>query len=288
MLQSMTGFGKAAGSYKGKKVSIEIRALNSKGLDLTVRTHTLYRELESEIRRVITDQLVRGKIDVNVVLEDTGNSKSVCLNQSLVKAYYEDLKKANETLGETSLDYLAMIVRLPDVYTNEKEELTAEERAWILDLSLQSCTKLKEFRLQEGEALHIDFTKQIEGIRRLMLETEPFESERVEIVRQRMEKQLEDIKTGNYDQNRLEQELIYYLEKFDVSEEKMRLTNHLDYFLTTMVEGATGRKLGFIGQEIGREINTLGSKCNHAEMQKKVVDMKDHLEKIKEQVLNTL
>jgi uncharacterized protein (TIGR00255 family) len=288
MLQSMTGFGKAAASFDGKKISIEIRALNSKGLDLTVRTHNSYRELEAEIRKIVTDDLERGKVDVNVVIEDRGESTSVRLNQSLVKEYYTDLKKTNMELGETSLDYLSMIVRFPEVFTNEKQVLSKEEKDWVLNLVCQSSTKLKEFREQEGQALKIEFIKQIEGIRQLLAETEPFEGDRVEIVRQRMEKQLEEIKSGNYDANRLEQELIYYMEKFDVSEEKMRLTNHLDYFLETMEEGAIGRKLGFISQEIGREINTLGSKCNHAEMQKKVVDMKDHLEKIKEQVLNTL
>ncbi|MBU2019723.1 MAG: YicC family protein [Bacteroidetes bacterium] len=288
MLQSMTGFGKATGTFKGKKISIEIRALNSKGMDLTVRTHHTFRELESGIRKMVTDALERGKVDVNLFLEDAGESTSVRLNQALVKSYYDDLKAANDALGEESKDYLSMIVRLPEVYTTEKEVLTTDEKDWVMNLAQETCNKLQEFREQEGAALKIEFIKQIEGIRQLMLETAPFEAGRVEIVRQRMEKQLEEIKTGSYDANRLEQELIFYMEKFDVSEEKMRLTNHLDYFLQTMEEGAIGRKLGFICQEIGREINTLGSKCNHAEMQKKVVDMKDHLEKIKEQVLNTL
>lgn len=288
MLQSMTGFGKAIGSYEGKKLSIEIRALNSKGLDLTVRTPNQYRELEPEIRKVITDQLERGKIDVNVNLEEVGDSKSVRLNQSLVKAYYEDMKQANDTLGLKTEDYLSLIVRLPDVFSSEKAELQKEEKEWILGLTGEACDALASFRKQEGEALKKDFTLNIESIRNLMQGTEQYEKERVAIVRQRMEKQLEEIKTGQYDQNRLEQELIYYIEKFDVSEEKMRLSNHLDYYLETMKKASTGRKLGFIAQEIGREINTLGSKSNHAEMQKKVVEMKDHLEKIKEQVLNTL
>ncbi|MCT4561750.1 MAG: YicC family protein [Crocinitomicaceae bacterium] len=288
MLQSMTGFGKAIGSYEGKKLSIEIRALNSKGLDLTVRTPTQYRELEPEIRKVITDLLERGKIDVNVNLEEVGDSKSVKLNQSLVKSYYEDLKAANDALGLTTDDYMSLIVRLPDVFSSEKAELGKEEKEWVLALTSDACKGLASFREQEGVALSKDFTNNIEAIRVLMNGTEQYEKERVAVVRQRMEKQLEEIKTGQYDQNRLEQELIYYIEKFDVSEEKMRLSNHLDYFLQTMKKASTGRKLGFIAQEIGREINTLGSKSNHAEMQKKVVEMKDHLEKIKEQVLNTL
>lgn len=288
MLQSMTGFGKAIGSYEGKKLSIEIRALNSKGLDLTVRTPTQYRELEPEIRKVITDLLERGKIDVNVNLEEVGDSKSVKLNQSLVKSYFEDLKAANDALGLTTDDYMSLIVRLPDVFSSEKAELGKEEKEWVLALTSDACKGLASFREQEGVALTKDFTHNIEAIRGLMNGTEQYEKERVAVVRQRMEKQLEEIKTGQYDQNRLEQELIYYIEKFDVSEEKMRLSNHLDYFLQTMKKASTGRKLGFIAQEIGREINTLGSKSNHAEMQKKVVEMKDHLEKIKEQVLNTL
>ena len=288
MLQSMTGFGKAVGTFKGKKISVEIRALNSKGLDLTVRTHNSYRELEPEVRKLVTDQLERGKVDLSIFLEDSGDANCVRLNQSLVKAYYEDLKAANEVIGEKTTDYLSLIVRLPEIYSTEKQDLSSDEKEWLMDLCKNACENLIQFREQEGEALRIEFVKQIEGIRKLLIETEPCEGERVEVVRQRMEKQLEELRTGNYDPNRLEQELIYYLEKFDVSEEKMRLTNHLDYFLQTMQEGAIGRKLGFIGQEIGREINTLGSKCNHAEMQKKVVDMKDHLEKIKEQVLNTL
>jgi uncharacterized protein (TIGR00255 family) len=221
-------------------------------------------------------------------LEDSGTTKSVTINKSLVKAYYDDLKATNDLIGAKTEDYLSLIMRMPDVMSSEKEDLSKEEKKWIFDLITEGCKNLNEFRAQEGAALEIDFTKNIENIRRLMLEIEPFEGERVAVVRQRMEKQLEEISSGSYDNNRLEQELIYYLEKFDVSEEKMRLINHLDYFLAEMKQPASGRKLGFISQEIGREINTLGSKSNHAEMQKKVVEMKDNLEKIKEQVLNTL
>lgn len=288
MLQSMTGFGKASGSFLGKKVSIEVRALNSKVLDLNVRTPNLYRELESLIRKLVSDELERGKIDVSVILDETGDAKSITVNKALVKAYYEDMKAANELIGEKTEDYLALIMRLPEVLTNEKTELSQEEKDWLMSLTKEACDKLNEFRNQEGDSLVADFTANIEAIRTLLDETAEFEGERVAIVRQRMEKQLEDIRTGNYDANRLEQELIYYLEKYDVSEERTRMTNHLDYFIETMKIPSSGRKLGFISQEIGREINTLGSKCNQADMQKKVVDMKDHLEKIKEQVLNTL
>ncbi len=288
MLQSMTGFGKATASFEGKKVSVEIRALNSKTMDLSVRCPSVYRPLESEIRKVVQEDLERGKIDVNVNIEDTGDMKSVSINRSLAKAYYADLKSVNDEIGETSVDYLAMIMRLPDVMTNAKEETNVEEKKFMVDLTRAATQKLQEFRKQEGEALRIEFTERIEDIRRLMVEIEPFEPLRVATVRERMLKQLEEIENGQYDPNRLEQELIFYVEKFDIAEEKMRLTNHLDYFLETMMTKSSGRKLGFITQEIGREINTLGSKSNQADMQKKVVEMKDNLEKIKEQVLNTL
>lgn len=288
MLQSMTGFGKATASFEGKKVSVEIRALNSKTMDLSVRCPSVYRPLESEIRKVVQEDLERGKIDVNVNIEDTGDMKSVSINRSLAKAYYADLKSVNDEIGETSVDYLAMIMRLPDVMTNAKEETNVEEKKFMVDLTRAATQKLQEFREQEGEALRVEFTERIEDIRRLMVEIEPFEPLRVATVRERMLKQLEEIENGQYDPNRLEQELIFYVEKFDIAEEKMRLTNHLDYFLETMKTQSSGRKLGFITQEIGREINTLGSKSNQADMQKKVVEMKDNLEKIKEQVLNTL
>jgi uncharacterized protein (TIGR00255 family) len=288
MLQSMTGFGKATGSFQGKKVTIEIRALNSKTLDLNVRIPSIYRPIESDMRKILMKELERGKVDVNVNIDDSGDAKSVSVNKSLAKAYYEDLKSVNEAIGETSVDYLAMIMRMPDVLISEKEDLPEGEKAFLMDLLHAACDGLNEFRKQEGEALNKEFTERIEDIRRLLVEIEPFENLRVETIRTKLEKQLEEISEGNYDVNRLEQELIFYVEKFDVAEEKMRLTNHLDYFLETMKMERTGRKLGFITQEIGREINTLGSKSNQADMQKKVVEMKDNLEKMKEQVLNTL
>jgi uncharacterized protein (TIGR00255 family) len=288
MLQSMTGFGKATGTFEGKKVSVEIRALNSKTMDLNVRCPSSYRPLEAGIRKIVQDELERGKVDVNINIEDSGDMKSVTVNRSLAKAYYEDLKAVNAEMGETSQDYLAMIMRLPDVMSNAREDVSEGEKTFMMDLSKEASTDLNEFRAQEGEALNIEFTERIEDIRRLLIEIEPFEPLRVAVVRERLAKQLDDISGGNYDANRLEQELIFYVEKFDIAEEKMRLTNHLDYFLETMKEPRSGRKLGFITQEIGREINTLGSKSNQADMQKKVVEMKDNLEKIKEQVLNTL
>jgi uncharacterized protein (TIGR00255 family) len=288
MLMSMTGFGKITGSFESKKVSIEIRSLNSKSLDLNVRIASNYRELESEIRKIVGEELDRGKIDVYINLDSTGDTKNFTLNKDLAKAYFEDLKEVNALINGKTEDYLALILRMPDIYNNEREELSTEEKTWLLALMREACGKLNEFRRQEGDALVQEFTLRIEDIRRLLLDVPKYEAERLEVVRDRMRKGLEELENGKHDQNRLEQEMIFYMEKLDVSEEKMRLMNHLDYYIETMKVPMSGKKLGFISQEIGREINTLGSKSNHAEMQKLVVDMKDNLEKIKEQILNTL
>jgi uncharacterized protein (TIGR00255 family) len=285
---SMTGFGKITGSFESKKVSIEIRSLNSKSLDLNVRIASNYRELESEIRKIVGEELDRGKIDVYINLDSTGDTKNFTLNKDLAKAYFEDLKEVNALINGKTEDYLSLILRMPDIYNNEREELSTEEKKWLLALMREACGKLNEFRRQEGDALVQEFTLRIEDIRRLLLEVPKYEAERLEVVRDRMRKGLEELENGKHDQNRLEQEMIFYIEKLDVSEEKMRLMNHLDYYIQTMKVPMSGKKLGFISQEIGREINTLGSKSNHAEMQKLVVDMKDNLEKIKEQILNTL
>jgi uncharacterized protein (TIGR00255 family) len=283
----MTGFGKATGNFQSKKVSIEIRTLNSKSLDLNVRLAPIYREVESEIRKIVGDSLDRGKIDLNINLDSTGDVKNFTINKDLAKAYYADLKAVNSLIGEHTDDYLSVILRMPDIYINEREELSAEEKTWILNLTKEAVERLNEFRRQEGQALEKEFTDRIKDIRRWLNEVPKYEQERIEVIRERIKKNLEDL-SAKYDDNRLEQEMIFYIEKLDVSEEKMRLANHLDYFLETMKLPLSGKKLGFITQEIGREINTLGSKSNHAEMQKLVVDMKDSLEKIKEQVLNTL
>lgn len=288
MLMSMTGFGKITGSFESKKVSIEIRSLNSKSLDLNVRIASNYRELESEVRKIVGELLDRGKIDVYINMDSTGDVKNFTLNKDLAAAYFEDLKEVNALINGSTEDYLSLILRMPDIYNNEREELTDAEKAWLLQLVKDACEKLNEFRRQEGNALVQEFTLRIEDIRRLLLEVPKYESERLDTVRDRMRKGLEELQNGKIDENRLEQELIFYIEKLDVSEEKMRLMNHLDYYIDTMKVPMSGKKLGFISQEIGREINTLGSKSNHAEMQKLVVDMKDNLEKIKEQILNTL
>lgn len=284
----MTGYGKATAAYLGKRVSVEIKSLNSKSLDLNVRYAPIYKELEGNIRALIGEYLDRGKVDVTINIDSTGDAKNYTINQDLAKAYYNDLKAVSAAIGEKSEDYLSMILRMPDIYINEKEELSVEEKEWILGLVKEALDQLNNFRRQEGIALEKEFTERIEDIRRLLLEVPKYENERIDTIRERMRKALEELESKSYDGNRFEQEMIFYIEKLDVSEEKMRLMNHLDYFLETMILPSGGKKLGFISQEIGREINTLGSKSNHAEMQKLVVDMKDNLEKIKEQILNTL
>lgn len=284
----MTGYGKATSNFLNKRITVEARSLNSKSLDLTVRYAPIYKELEGDIRSLISENLDRGKIDITINIDGTGDSKNYTINKDLAIAYYNDLKSVNEAIGEKSEDYLSLIVKMPDIFINEKEELSDAEKKWLLDLVQQAANQLNDFRRQEGISLEKEFTARIEDIRRLLLEVPKYESERIDTIRERMKKSLEDLGNTSYDDNRFEQELIFYIEKLDVSEEKMRLMNHLDYFLETMVLPSGGKKLGFISQEIGREINTLGSKSNHAEMQKLVVDMKDNLEKIKEQILNTL
>jgi uncharacterized protein (TIGR00255 family) len=288
MLQSMTGFGKSNGLYQSKKVSIEIRSLNSKGLDLNLRIPSVYRELESELRKLLGEQLDRGKIDFGIYIESQADQSNGLINTELASLYYQELKKLNESWSEAPVDYLSLVLKLPEVLNQQAPEVSDEEKEFIMKLALSACEKLTQFRAQEGQALHVDFTEKIESIRNGIQEIRVFEPERIQVIRERISKALSDLSDVRIDENRLEQEMIFYLEKLDVSEEKMRLTNHLDYFLNTMVIPRNGKKLGFICQEMGREINTLGSKCNHAEIQKRVVDMKDNLEKMKEQILNTL
>ena len=284
----MTGYGKATGTFQGKKITIEVRSLNSKSLDLNIRCAPFYKELEGEIRKVIGEQLDRGKVDLSLSIDSTGESKNYSINKDLAKAYTADLKALEEITGKPVDDYATLILRMPDIFVNEKEEIDEDERNWLLSILNEACNQINEFRRQEGIALEKEFEERIGDIRNLLNEVPKYEQERIDIIRARMKKSLEELDNKSYDDNRFEQELIFYIEKLDVSEEKMRLSNHLDYFLETMKTNVPGKKLGFIGQEIGREINTLGSKSNHAEMQKLVVDMKDNLEKIKEQILNTL
>ena len=288
MLQSMTGFGKSNGIFQSKKVSVEVRSLNSKGLDLNLRIPSVYRELESDIRKLVGEQLDRGKIDLGIYVESQGDVSNGLINVELATTYYHELKRLNESWSEAPVDYMSLVLRMPEVLNQQVPEIGDDEKAFIMELCINACEKLTQFREQEGRALQVDFTEKIASIRQGIQEIIVFEPERIQIIRERISKALSDLSDVRIDENRLEQEMIFYLEKLDVYKEKMRLTNHLDYFLKTMMIPRNGKKLGFICQEMGREINTLGSKCNHSEIQKRVVDMKDNLEKMKEQVLNTL
>jgi len=256
-------------------------------MDINARIPSQYKELDGAIRKMIGAELGRGKVDVYVSIDSIGDESGVSINKGLAKAYYNELKALDNELGEKTEDYLSLILRMPDIYETTGGDLTDEEKEWLLDLVKEAIDHLNDFRRKEGEDLEKEFDARIGDIGDLLNEVPKFEEERIQVIRERMKKSLEEMENG-YDDNRFEQEMIFYIEKLDVSEEKMRLSNHLDYFLETMKLKQSGKKLGFIGQEIGREINTLGSKSNHAEMQKLVIDMKDNLEKIKEQILNTL
>ena len=288
MLLSMTGFGKSNGVFESKKVSVEIRSLNSKGLDLSLKIASPYRDLETDIRKILSENLYRGKIDLGIFIESTSESLSNILNNEVATKYYSAIKKLNESWGEPPQDYLSIVLRMPEVLNTQNAEISEKEKKWILNLVNETCGKLNDFRAQEGAALKKEFELRISEIRSLLLQIGAFEDIRILQIKERILKGLKELEHPNLDQNRLEQEMIFYLEKLDVSEEKMRLTNHLNYFIETMNSPLSGKKLGFITQELGREINTLGSKSNHGEMQRLVVEMKDNLEKIKEQVLNTL
>jgi uncharacterized protein (TIGR00255 family) len=288
MVLSMTGYGKATGSFDGKKIVVEIRSLNSKSLDLNFRMIPIYREKELELRAIVSELLDRGKVEVSVNLENAAESKNYTINKTLAQSYYKDVKELAELLNEPTNDLLPVVLRMPEIYSNDKEALSDEETVFVMNLMREACLNLVEFRKKEGDQLRADFMQNINRINELLALVPQFENERISIVRERMRAGLEKISNQAVDENRFEQELIFYIEKMDISEEKMRLSNHLDYFVETMDLPLCGKKLGFISQEIGREINTLGSKSYHVEMQKIVVEMKDHLEKIKEQVLNTL
>lgn len=284
----MTGYGKATTTFEGKKIVVEIRSLNSKSLDLNLRLTSCYRDKELEIRAIIGSFLDRGKVEASITIENTTDSKNFTINKSVVAAYYNDLKSIATNLGESIGDLLPIVMRLPEIFSNEKETVSSEEIDCVFDLMKEACVNLVAFRKQEGDQLRADFEGNISSITKLLAQVPVYENERIGIVRERMRAGLEKLTAMKIDENRFEQELIFYIEKMDISEEKMRLSNHLDYFTETMNLPVCGKKLGFITQEIGREINTLGSKSYHVALQKIVVEMKDHLEKIKEQVLNTL
>ena len=292
MIQSMTGYGKATAELSDKKINVEIKSLNSKAMDLSTRIAPLYREKEIEIRNEIAKALERGKVDFSLWIDKKDACELITpINQDVVVAYYERIRTISEATGiPVPEDWFSTLLRMPDVMTkNDIQELSEEEWKAVHATVLQAIQNLVEFRIQEGAALEKKFREKISNIAKLLTSVDPYEKERVEKIKERITDALEKTISVDYDKNRLEQELIYYIEKLDINEEKQRLSNHLKYFINTMEDGSgQGKKLGFIAQEMGREINTLGSKSNHAEMQKIVVQMKDELEQIKEQVLNVM
>ena len=292
MIQSMTGYGKAEAHCNGKKIHIEIKSLNSKSLDLSARIAPLYREKEIEIRKYLAQALERGKVDFSIWVEKDADRQATPINPFVVSNYKQQIETISKDLAinAPTTNWWDIIVRLPELTTPvEQEELSQDEWNEAYRAIQQATQALIEFRKQEGQALYKMFTLKINNIEQLLSSIVPYEKERTEKIRQRLEERLCELKGVDYDKNRLEQELIYYIEKLDISEEKQRLTNHLKYFRETLDGGCgQGKKLGFIAQEMGREINTTGSKSNLAEMQNIVVKMKDELEQIKEQVLNVL
>ena len=292
MIQSMTGYGKATAELPDKKINVEIKSLNSKALDLSVRIAPLYREKEMELRNEITKILEHGKVDFSLWIEKKECTEGATpINQTLVESYYNQINQISKSVGiPLPTDWFQTLLRMPDVMSKtEVQELTDEEWALARQVIEEAIGHLIDFRQQEGAALEKKFREKIQNLHSLLDSVEPFEKERVDKIKERISDALEKTISVDYDKNRLEQELIYYIEKLDINEEKQRLNNHLKYFVTTLESASgQGKKLGFIAQEMGREINTLGSKSNHAEMQKIVVQMKDELEQIKEQVLNVL
>ncbi len=288
----MTGYGKATGDYNGKKISVEIRSLNSKGVDLSVRMSSLYREKELELRNELSRRLERGKIDVNIFAENTsGEVAKTTLNKPLLQNYYNELKTIATEIGEQDrTNFLSLLIGMPDILQTTREELNEEEWKFILGLLEQTIGLFNNFREQEGTALGNELKQRINLILVNLEKVETLADDRKPAIRAKLLKGLEELADKMpVDQNRFEQEVIYYLEKLDITEERVRLRTHCNYFVETMdIKLNEGKKLGFIAQEIGREINTIGSKCNDAEIQRYVVQMKDELEKIKEQVLNVL
>jgi len=286
MIQSMTGFGKASLQLPTKKITVEVKSLNSKGLDLSVRMPSTYREMELGLRNQIALKLERGKVDFSIFIESTAEQTSTKVNVPIVKAYINQLREVYPAAAETEL--MKMAIRMPDTMKTEREEIDENDWVQIQTVIEEGLQNILNFRKDEGASLEKEFQLRIGNIRQYMNDALALDPERVQAIKDRLQTAIAELKV-NVDENRFEQELIYYLEKLDITEEKVRLTNHLDYFLET-INGteANGRKLGFITQEMGREINTMGSKSNHAQMQKLVVMMKDELEKIKEQVLNVL
>lgn len=285
MIQSMTGFGKHTVQLPSKKITIELKSLNSKSLDINARMPSAYREKELQLRKTIASSLIRGKIDFGLYVEMTGNETSSVVNEGVLRQYMEQLKSIAD--GE-DIRLMEMALRLPDALKTDREDIDESEYKIIQDTLENALKEINDFRTEEGVVLEKDFIERISSIKNLLKNVILMDPDRLATIRERLEKAVADLKT-EVDANRFEQELIYYLEKYDITEEKVRLDNHLDYFIETMKSAdSNGKKLGFISQEIGREINTIGSKANYAPMQQLVVQMKDELEKVKEQMLNVL
>ena len=290
MIKSMTGYGKAEGVVGSKKISVEVRSLNGKFLDCSLRVPGLYRQKEMLIRGMAAKKVVRGKVDISISYESLEGEQNFFVNKALVKNYYKDLSDVSKELNIEEQNVLGVLMKMPEVMRSEKQTLSKEEWNGIEALLNAAFSNFNEFRTSEGNVLKNEVEGRVVEIMSLLNQVAPFENERIETVKTRIKKNIDEIvsKEG-FDQNRFEQELIFYMERYDITEEKVRLKAHCEHFIETMNnEDAQGKKLGFISQEIGREINTLGSKANHAEMQKIVVQMKDELEKIKEQTLNVL
>ena len=288
MIQSMTGYGKSVLQLPTKKVTIEIKSLNSKNLDLNVRIPSYYKEKELSVRKKLAKALVRGKIDFSIFVEMTADETSTTINSGVVNDYMQQLRNVVQTGSSDDVELLKMAVRMPDALKTEREEL--DENEWnLIDKSINIAIKeIVQYRIDEAASLEVDFKERISNIKKYLEEVKALDADRISHVKVRLKKAIDDLKVET-DENRFEQELIYYLEKLDINEEKVRLANHLDYFLETLATpDSNGKKLGFVIQEIGREINTTGSKANFAPMQKAVIQMKNELEQIKEQILNVL
>ena len=288
MIQSMTGYGKSVLQLPTKKVTIEIKSLNSKTLDLNVRIPSYYKEKELDVRKKLANELIRGKVDFSIFVEMTSDETSTIINTGVVKNYMQQLKSIVETDSKSDLDLLKMAIHMPDALKTDREELDEKEWNLINTTADEAIKEIIQYRIDEAAALEDDFRQRIANIRTYLEEVKELDVERITNVKERLKKAIDDLKV-TVDENRFEQELIYYLEKLDINEEKVRLENHLNYFLQTLeTEDSNGKKLGFIVQEMGREINTTGSKANFAPMQKAVIQMKNELEQIKEQILNIL
>ena len=288
MIQSMTGYGKSVLQLPTKKVTIEIKSLNSKNLDLNVRIPSYYKEKELSVRKKLAKALVRGKVDFSIYVEMTADETSTTVNNGVVKQYIQQLRNVVQTGTSDDVELLKMAVRMPDALKTDREELDANEWNLISENIDFAIREIQQYRIDEAASLELDFKERITNIKGFLEEVKALDGDRIEHVKQRLRKAIDDLKVET-DENRFEQELIYYLEKLDINEEKVRLANHLDYFLETLeTPDSNGKKLGFVIQEIGREINTTGSKANFAPMQKAVIQMKNELEQIKEQILNVL